>query len=105
MNRIILSSLLPALLVGYGSEVAIAGNHYHQRSLSDALYGFDNPQDSTRTKVWWFHGETETTKEGITAELEAFKNAGVGGVVYYDQSHGKAPLRNSLTGQKMKMSV
>ena len=36
-----------------------------------------------------FFGETETTREGITADLEAFKKAGVGGVVYYDQVHGK----------------
>ena len=54
-------------------------------SLSD---GFDHPQDSARTKVWWFFGETETTREGITADLEAFKQQGVGGVVYYDQVHG-----------------
>lgn len=59
-------------------------------SLSDVLLGFEVIQDSARTKTWWFHGETETTKEGITADLEAFKNAGVGGVVYYDQSHGDA---------------
>ncbi|MBR6867753.1 MAG: glycosyl hydrolase family 2 [Prevotella sp.] len=50
--------------------------------------GFDHPQDTARTKVWWFFGETETTREGITADLEAFKTAGVGGVVYYDQVHG-----------------
>lgn len=50
--------------------------------------GFNLPQDSARTKVWWFFGETETTREGITADLEAFKKAGVGGVVYYDQVHG-----------------
>lgn len=54
-------------------------------SLSD---GFNHPQDSARTKVWWFFGETETTREGITADLEAFKQQGVGGVVYYDQVHG-----------------
>lgn len=57
-------------------------------TVSDVLIGFENPQDSARTKVWWFHGETETTREGITADLEAFKQAGVGGVVYYDQTHG-----------------
>ena len=51
-------------------------------------YGFDHPQDSARTKVWWFHGETVGTHEGITADLEAFKEKGVGGVVYYDQVHG-----------------
>lgn len=53
--------------------------------------GFSQPQDSCRTKMWWFHGETETTREGITADLEGYKRAGIGGVVYYDQVHGKAP--------------
>lgn len=51
--------------------------------------GFTHPQDSARTKVWWFHGETAATHAGITADLEAFKRQGVGGVVYYDQVHGK----------------
>ena len=41
-----------------------------QPVLADVLHGFENPQDSTRTKVWWFHGETETTREGITADLD-----------------------------------
>ena len=50
---------------------------------------FPVPPDSTRTKVWWFHSETETTREGITADLEAYRRAGVGGVVYYDQVHNK----------------
>lgn len=50
---------------------------------------FFHGSDAARTKLWWFHGETETTREGITADLEAFKREGVGGVVYYDQQHGK----------------
>lgn len=58
------------------------------QSLNGLWQGFHNAQDTTRTKVWWFHGETETTREGITADLEAFRDAGVGGVVYYDQVHG-----------------
>ena len=58
-------------------------------TMQQAWEEFANPADSTRTKVWWFHGETETTREGITADLEAYKRAGVGGVVYYDQVHGK----------------
>jgi len=56
-----------------------------QRTLTA---GFDHPQDTARTKVWWFHGETEASHAGITADLEAFRKAGVGGVVYYDQVHG-----------------
>lgn len=55
---------------------------------SSLEWGFDHPQDSARTKVWWFHGETVGIHEGITADLEAFKKAGVGGVIYYDQVHG-----------------
>lgn len=56
--------------------------------LEQVYAEFSSAPDSTRTKVWWFHGETATTMEGITADLEAFKEAGVGGVVYYDQIHG-----------------
>lgn len=51
--------------------------------------GFAVPHDSCRTTVWWFHGETATTREGITADLEALREAGVGGVVFYDQVHGE----------------
>lgn len=51
---------------------------------------FMSPPDEARTKVWWFHGETETTEAGIEADLKAFKEAGIGGVVYYDQVHGEA---------------
>lgn len=56
---------------------------------SDSLWNkFCNPSKEARTKVWWFHGETITTKEGIDADLQAFKDAGIGGVVFYDQTHG-----------------
>lgn len=58
-------------------------------SLEKIRSEFTHGSDAARTKLWWFHGETETTKEGITADLEAFKREGVGGVVYYDQQHGK----------------
>ena len=56
---------------------------------ADRLWdSFLNPSQEARTKVWWFHGETETTEEGIDADLKAFKDAGIGGVVFYDQTHG-----------------
>lgn len=59
----------------------------YAQTIEEAWRAFKVPQDTCRTKVWWFHGETETTREGITADLEAYKKAGVGGVVYYDQVH------------------
>lgn len=49
---------------------------------------FNNPANEARTKLWWFHGEAETTREGIEADLKAFREAGIGGVVFYDQCHG-----------------
>ena len=56
---------------------------------ADTLWdSFINPDNEARTKLWWFHGETETTREGIDADLQAFKDAGIGGVVFYDQTHG-----------------
>lgn len=57
-------------------------------SISKTVYGFNNPQDSTRTKTWWFHGHTPASIEGMTKDLEAFKQVGIGGVVFYDQTHG-----------------
>ncbi|MBQ9667174.1 MAG: glycosyl hydrolase family 2 [Prevotella sp.] len=70
------------------------------KSASDGMaglgWGFDHPQDSARTKVWWFLGETPTTPEGITADLEAFRRKGVGGVVYYDQVHGSGAGADSV---------
>lgn len=59
--------------------------HCHADKLWEA---FMHPSNEARTKLWWFHGETETTREGIDADLQAFKDAGIGGVVFYDQTHG-----------------
>lgn len=74
------------------SQQSCIGNTPDKTTKEQAWKEFANPQDSTRTKVWWFHGETETTREGITADLEAYKRGGVGGVVYYDQAHGKGEM-------------
>lgn len=80
--------ILAALCAAFAS--ADAGTVSHHDSVIDGLWSeFVNPPDSTRTKVWWFHGETESTREGIEADLREFKEKGVGGVVYYDQVHGK----------------
>ena len=48
-----------------------------------------NPSSDYRMKTWWFFGYERTTDEGITADAEALKEAGFGGVVYYDQQHAK----------------
>ena len=56
--------------------------------------------DDCRPKAWWFFGQTETTHEGITADAEAMKRVGFGGVVYYDQYHGENPRADRLWSDK-----
>lgn len=79
-----MNSLMTTLLLYAAASV----QPHAGTGIIQALDEFRQPQDSTRTKVWWFHGETPTTREGITADLEAYRQAGIGGVVYYDQVHG-----------------
>ncbi len=50
---------------------------------------FFNPPAEARTKVWWFQGEAPFTAEGCDADLREFRDKGIGGVVWYDQVHGK----------------
>ena len=47
---------------------------------------FQNPPDSTRSWVYWFWINGNITKEGITADLEAMKEVGVGGVLWMEVS-------------------
>lgn len=62
-----------------------------QRSLTSL---WKNPTRDYRMKTWWFFGYENTTKEGITADVEALKKAGFGGVVYYDQDHRGKDIPN-----------
>ena len=97
MNRISVFTIVSAfLLLCPAFLMTSAQSAGSKATMEQVRQEFMHPEDSTRTKVWWFHGETETTREGITADLEAYKRAGVGGVVYYDQVHGKAT--NALPG-------
>ena len=47
--------------------------------------GFADPPDAVKPSVWWFWGESVITEHGITADLEALKRVGFGGVVIYEQ--------------------
>ena len=55
-----------------------------QKSLTSL---WKNPTRDYRMKTWWWFGYENTTNEGITADVNALKEAGFGGVVYYDQDH------------------
>ena len=61
-------------------------------SASDELAkGFITPPDSARPWVYWFWLNSNITREGITADLEAMKRAGIGGVLIMEVDQG-APV-------------
>ena len=53
--------------------------------------GFQSPPDSARPWVYWFWLNGNITREGITADLEAMKRVGIGGVLIMEVDQG-APL-------------
>ena len=91
---------LKTLLANLPLLFALTEAYGQSTDMATIYKEFSRVPDTTRTKVWWFHGETPTTKEGITLDLEAFKRAGIGGVVYYDQVHGPGRLAQSVFSQE-----
>jgi hypothetical protein len=53
--------------------------------------GFIRPPDSARPWVYWFWLNSNITREGITADLEAMKRVGIGGVLIMEVDQG-APV-------------
>jgi hypothetical protein len=52
--------------------------------LQDLEAGFRSPPDSAHPWVYWFWMNGNVTREGITADLEAMKRVGIGGVLLMD---------------------
>ena len=87
MSHRCLSSLA---LLGVISIVALAcGSGPSGREPSDELaVGFAHPRDSARPWVYWMWMDGNLTREGITADLEAMRAAGLGGVVICEVNVG-----------------
>ena len=55
------------------------------QNSGDALErGFKNPPDSAKPRVWWHWMNGNITKDGIKADLEWMKRAGIGGFQNFD---------------------
>ncbi|MEK6194576.1 MAG: glycosyl hydrolase, partial [Deltaproteobacteria bacterium] len=52
--------------------------------------GFNNPPAQAKPHVYWFWMSGNITREGITADLEAMAEAGIGGALIFNtgESHG-----------------
>src|SRR5882757_5513796 len=57
----------------------------------DLATQFARPPASARPWVYWFWNNGNVTKAGITADLEAMRRAGIGGVIIMDVVERFAP--------------
>ncbi len=64
------------------------------QSKDTLAQGFVNPPASARPHTWWHWMDGNVTKEGITADLEAMKQAGIGGAQLFTVAQGipKGPV-------------
>src|SRR5580704_13551563 len=76
------AKLLIALAMSLFSAQLMAG---------DLAAQFAKPPASARPWVYWFWNNGNVTKAGITADLEAMKRAGIGGVIIMDVVERFAP--------------
>ena len=60
-------------------------------TTADLARGFARPPESARPWVYWFWLNGNITREGITADLEAMKRVGIGGVLIMEVDQG-APV-------------
>ena len=58
---------------------------FSQNTLESSFY---SPSDEARPVVWWRWMGSQIAKEGITKDLEALKEVGLGGVVHFQISDG-----------------
>jgi hypothetical protein len=57
-------------------------------AADDLAKNFVRPPDSARPWVYWFWLNSNITREGITADLEAMKGVGIGGVLIMEVDQG-----------------
>ncbi len=79
------------LTVGLWFGVVGAAATADQAERSDMKSQFRTPPDAAKPWVYWFWLNGNITREGITADLEAMKRVGIGGVLIMEVDQG-APL-------------
>jgi hypothetical protein len=84
MKKAIIPLLVAAVILGAVPHALPA-----QPEAADPLArGFAQPPDTARPWVYWFWMDGNLSREGITADLEAMKRAGLGGVIIMEVNVG-----------------
>jgi hypothetical protein len=68
---------IASLISAFAALCALCG--LAQNESDPLLRGFFNPPDSAKARVWWHWMNGNVSKEGIKADLEWMKRAGIGG--------------------------
>src|SRR5580693_4785309 len=79
-------------------------------AFADSLEtGFLNPPDSAKPHTWWQWMNGNITKEGITADLEAMKQIGLGGATVVnldcDIPRGNVPFMSAEWQDDFKFAL
>jgi hypothetical protein len=80
--------LPPGLLIAAFMLAAVACGPLSRRPNGDLAEGFACPPDEARPWVYWMWMDGNLTRAGITADLEAMRAAGLGGVVICEVNVG-----------------
>jgi alpha-L-rhamnosidase len=84
-------NFLKVMLIVISLSILMSCNSQSLENSASLEKGFVNPPESARIWVYWFWLNGNLTKEGMTADLEAMKRAGVGGVLIMEVDQG-APV-------------
>ena len=76
------------LVLALACSALAAGPVFAGQSLEEM---FANPPDSARPWVYWYFMDGNTTREGMKADLDAMKEAGIGGVLILEIGAGRPP--------------
>jgi len=71
-------------MAGYGCHRHGPLRGLAQNEGDPILRGFQDPPDSAKPRVWWHWMNGNVSKEGIKADLEWMKRAGIGGFQNFD---------------------
>jgi hypothetical protein len=67
--------------------------------------GFLNPPDSAKPRVWWHWMNGNVSKEGIKADLEWMKRAGIGGFLPEHRRRRQRPPRDEWRSEASRSVV
>ncbi|HEX4265126.1 MAG TPA: glycosyl hydrolase [Verrucomicrobiae bacterium] len=89
--------------------IALAGFAFTASATDSLETGFLNPPDSAKPQTWWHWMNGNITKEGITLDLEAMKQIGLGGATIVNVDcgipRGDVPFMSPAWREDFKFAV